>query len=435
MDINEFKELSNNYKTAQERQKLKDFLIDSQIHNNRKTIVFATPSETGTSFFRILEPAFSIIREHPEEFNIVYTENIAPAHFNIADLLILHRADSRHSLLIDVSKKWPKTNKRPLIIHDVDDNEFQLPKSHSMKDLWLTFKKDQHSLFAINNSDHINTTGRNLANVFLNYNKNVKIFRNYFNWKLPQWNREDLVIENKKKYKDKIVLGYCGLSSHEADLRKLSRIWKRIHDEFPETHFIISGIVTVDIMYQLQKNEDGSVSSKEQKVTDPTQTYRGRVTKYFEDFDQSRLELQDSKNLEDWGEFYTQYDINCVFVEQNTFNKCKSDIKLIEGLHYNNVPIFSDWGPYNEFYNNLPSNLKDDKIKCITENPNEWYDKISHIIKNIEHYRNYTKELKKYSDKISDIDSNIYGKIEYFNKIIEAHEDAEIKKTSKYIAF
>lgn len=434
MEINQFQELSNNYKNGEERNQLKSFLTDPKINNNRKTIVFSTPSETGTSFFRVLEPAFSIIRQNPDEFNIIYTEGITPAHFNIADLIVMHRADQRHTLLIEVAKKLPKTSKRPLILHDVDDNEFQLPKSHSMKDLWLTFKKDQHSLYAIKNSDYINTTGRNLANVFLTYNKNVKIFRNFFNWKLPQWNRNDLIIENKNKYKDKIVLGYCGLSSHESDLRKLSRIWKKIHDTFPNTHFIVSGIVTVDIMYQIEKNPDGSISSKEQKVTDPEHTYRGRITKYFEDFDQDRIELQDSKNLENWGEFYTQYDINCVYVEQNTFNKCKSDIKLVEGLHYNNIPIFSDWGPYNEFYYNLPNELKDDKIKCVTENQNEWVEKISHIINNIEKYRNYTKKLKEYSDKLSDIDFHINERINYYNEIIEKHDDNETKKTSKYIS-
>lgn len=376
---------------------------------------------------------FSMKRMFPDEFNLIYTESITPMHFTTADLLILHRADQRHSLLIDVAKKWPKTLQTKCIIHDVDDNEFQLPKSHSMKDLWLAFKKDQHSLFAIQNSDYLNTTGRNLAQVFQRYNPNVKIFRNYFNWKLPHWNRFDLVDESREKYKDKIVIGYCGLSSHESDLRKLSRIWKEIHDKYPQTHFIVSGVVKVDIMYNLSRNPDGTINSKEEKITDPSQTYRGRIMKIFEDFDQSRIEYQDSRNLEDWGEFYTQYDINCVFVEQNTFNKCKSDIKVVEGLHYGNIPVFSKWGPYEELYEKLPENLKDQNIACLSENKTEWVRKLSHWIENIDDGRKYAKELKVFTDNLSDIDVHIHEKVEYLQDILEKHEDKEILKISKYV--
>lgn len=433
MDLKEFQELSNTYTNGEERNKLKNFLTSPPVQNNRKTIVFSTPSETGTSFFRVLEPMFSMMRQHPDEFNLIYTEAITPAHFKIADLIVMHRADQRHSFLIDVAKKYPKTEKTKLVLHDVDDNEFQLPKSHSMRELWFAFKKDQHSLFAIQNSDHVNTTGRNLAQVFKKYNSNVKIFRNFFNWKLPHWNRQDLVLQNKEKYKGKVVLGYCGLSSHETDLKKLSRIWKVIHDKYPHTHFIVSGVVTVDIMYNLSKNEDGSIKSEEQKITDPEQTYKGRILKIFNDFDKDRIEFQDSKDLENWGEFYTQYDINCVFVERNTFNKCKSSIKVVEGLHYENIPVFSQWGPYEELYETLPVKLRNTNIACNTEGLNEWVSKISYWIENIDEGRKYVKDLKKFTDEFYDMDSNIGEKVAYFQEILEKHEDQETLKVSKYV--
>ena len=113
-------------------------------------------AETGTSHFRLLEPLFSMVRNFPNDFNLIYTEQITPSHLNVADLLVMHRADQRHSFLIDVTKKFPKTSESTLICHDVDDNEFQLPKNHSMRDMWLAYKKDQHSLYAIQNSDLIN---------------------------------------------------------------------------------------------------------------------------------------------------------------------------------------------------------------------------------------------------------------------------------------
>jgi len=436
MNLNEFQDLSNNYKNGEERGKLKNFLSSPEVFPNKITIVISTPSETGTSYFRLLEPIFAIIRNYPEEFNIVYTENITPDHFSVADIIIMHRADMKHSKLIEVAKKWPKTKKRPLIIHDVDDNEFNLAKNHSMRELWYSFEKDKHSIYAITNSDYIFTTGKGLQNAFRKYNTKISIFRNYFNWRLPQWNRWDLREKNQNEvYKDKIVLGYCGLSSHQDDIRKLSRIWKVLHDKYPNTHFIVSGVVKVDILYNLKKDENGKISAEEQKITDPSQTYKARIMKYFEDFDPNRVEFQDSKNLEDYGEFYTQYDINCVYIEKNTFNECKSDIKLIEGLHYENIPVFSNWGPYGDFFYHLPQDLKNDYIKVDSEDQNKWVEKLEYWINNLQEGKDYVKKLKKYSDELSDVDLHISERVKKIKELIDHHNEEEILKTSKYINF
>lgn len=433
MDIKEFQELSNNYKNGEERKKLKDFLVSPIIHPNKKTIVFSTPSETGTSYFRVLEPAFSILRHYPEEFNIIYTESILPVHLTVADIIVMHRADARHSKLIEVTKKWPKNKKRPFIIHDVDDNEFNLAKNHSMKDLWYAFEKDKHSLFAIKNSDFIFTTGKGLQKAFSRYNNNVKIFRNFFNWNLPQWNQWEKQKEFREKYQGKVVIGYCGLSSHQDDIRKLSKAWKTIHDKYPQAHFIISGIVKVDLMYNIIKNPDGTVQTQESKVTDPTQTYMGRVKKLFEDFDQSRIEYQESRGLEDYGDFYAQYDINCTYVEHNAFNSCKSDIKLIEGLHYESIPVFSDWGPYKDTFDIFPEHLKHKNLMCQTENANEWAEKIGYWIENLEEGKKIAKELRVFTDDLTDMDKHVAERVRYMNQLLDRHNEQEILKTSKYI--
>ena len=433
MDLKEFQELSNKYQNGEERNQLKQFLIAPPIHPNKKTIVFSTPSETGTSYFRILEPAFAFMRHYAEEFNIIYTEGVLPLHFTIADIIVMHRADQRHSKLIDVAKKWPRNRKTPLIIHDVDDNEFNLAKNHSMKDLWYAFEKDKHSLYAVKNSDYIITTGKGLKNAFTKYNPNVKIFRNYFNWNLPQWNMWDKQKEYQEKYKGKVVIGYCGLSSHQDDIRKLAKAWKIIHDKYPQAHFIVSGIVKVDVMYNLTRNPDGSVQTNESKVTDPTQTYMGRVKKLFEDFDQDRIEYQDSKGLEDYGEFYSQYDINCTFVEQNAFNSCKSDIKLIEGLHYGSIPVFSNWGPYQITYENMPKEVRNDNFICHTENDTEWARKIGYWIDNQEEGKRLASIMKTYTDDITDMDKHIAEKVEYLNQVLDKHTEEQINKTSQYI--
>ena len=125
-------------------------------------------------------------------------------------------------------------------------------------------------------------------------------------------------------------------------------------------------------MYNLKRDDKGNIITEEQKITDPEQTYAARIKKLFVDFDPTRIEFQDSKNLEDYGEFYAQYDINCVFIEKNVFNQCKSDIKVVEGIHYKNIPLFTNWGPYKELYDLLPEHEMKSAIKCETELEKEW---------------------------------------------------------------
>ncbi len=435
--IDRIAELSNKY-TADNRNEIKQLLASMPVMPDKKTIVFATPSETGTSYFRIFEVALSMIRNLADSWNIVYVEQITPIHFNIADMLVLHRCDATHSKLIKVRKAYPKNLKTPCIIHDVDDNEFNLNKSHSMKMFWETAKKDKHSIYALRHSDYITTTGKYIHDVFKELNHNVEIFPNMFNWRLPQWNMFDKQREYTKRYADKIVIGYAGLTSHTGDIKKLSRIWKVIHDRHPETHFIISGMATAVNMFDIQKTVKGDVKI-EQKAVD-SNSYRDSIASNFKDFDPDRIELQDSKPLEAYAEFYTQYDINCIYVEHNTFNKCKSDIKLIEGLHYGSVPICSDFGPYKQFFDNNPSMRK---FACTTERIEEWTDKLTMAI---EICKSKPKSERVNSEKIRLVDEINYDKIDndydidlhigdrdvFYNKLANEHGDKEVSRVSKF---
>jgi hypothetical protein len=62
---------------------------------------------------------YAIKRNYPDEFNIVYADaNIGPNHVKVADLLLFHRAGHLHDYVHRVMRVWPRTEKRPAIIHD-----------------------------------------------------------------------------------------------------------------------------------------------------------------------------------------------------------------------------------------------------------------------------------------------------------------------------
>ena len=225
------------YKDETQRDAVKQYFTQPEnLDFNKKTIVFSTPSETGTSFFRVFEPLRSLWKAFPDEVNYIYTENLQPNHVKLADVVIMHRCGNLHSHFLSVTRMWPKTEKRPYVIHDADDNEFNLPNTHPMKTLWMESGKDKMSLQSIKHSDCITTTTPKLKDTFEKFNDNVTIFPNMFDWDLPQWNYDK--IESRKEMlgdwfptDDKIIIGWAGLTSHFEDIKRMAPIMKAIHDK------------------------------------------------------------------------------------------------------------------------------------------------------------------------------------------------------------
>ena len=93
------------YKNLEEREELKNYFTQPpDMDMTKKTIVFSTPSETGTSYFRLFEPMKALWKAFPDEANYLYTENIQPNHMKIADTIIMHRCGNLHSHFLSVAR-------------------------------------------------------------------------------------------------------------------------------------------------------------------------------------------------------------------------------------------------------------------------------------------------------------------------------------------
>ena len=78
------------FKDLEDRNKIKEYFTSpNDLDLNKKTIVFSTPSETGTSYFRIFEPMRALWKSFPDEANYLYTENIQPNHLSLIHILTL----------------------------------------------------------------------------------------------------------------------------------------------------------------------------------------------------------------------------------------------------------------------------------------------------------------------------------------------------------
>jgi len=429
------------YSNAEQRNQIKKFFLNPKSFGEKPTVVFSTPSETGTSFFRIFEPLRALYKKYSDDIQIIYTENLQPNHIKIADCVVMHRCGTSHSHYLSVTKMWPKTKIKPLVIHDVDDNEFNLPATHPMKQLWEKAGKHKMSIHSLKNSDIVTTTTEKLYKTFRNFNDNVKIFRNQFDWELPQWNlnKEETRREMLGDWfptDDKIIIGWAGLTSHFHDIKRMAPILREIYKKYPNTHFVLAGMALKDTTVEVHE-ENGERKYKEVEIENEAEKYANKVRALFSDFDDSRIKLFDALPLEEYGKFYSLFDISLAYVEHNAFNSCKSEIKIVESLRYGCIPVFSEFGGYKEMWSNpqLPSDVKDKNFSIMTTSPRRWIEAISYWVENIEEGKKKALALKEYTDNIYNINNNIDDYFYYLRDNIELNRENQINLNAKYMEY
>ena len=430
------------YDNEEDRAKIKQYFSQPQdLDLNKKTIIFSTPSETGTSFFRVFEPMRSLWKAFPDECNYVYTENLQPNHMKIGDIVVMHRCGNLHSHFLSVSRMWPRTEKRPYVIHDADDNEFNLPNSHPMKTLWMESGKDKMSLQSIKHSDCITTTTPKLASTFKQFNKNVNIFPNQFDWELPQWSHNKDVVRREMLSEwaptdEKVIIGWAGLTSHFEDIKRMAPIMKEIHDKYPNTCFIIAGMALKDTQVEITRDEDGNKQFEEKEIENVAETYKGRIESLFSTIDPKRLKIFDALPLESYGKFYALFDINLAYIEHNAFASCKSEIKVVEGLHYGSIPVFSNYGGYKTMCDNVPSNISLKNFSINMTSPTPWINAISHHLDNYEEAVKRAGEFKELTDMTYDINKSAEERLHFYvNTAEQFQEDWYNNNIAKYIDY
>jgi len=425
IDLNK---INFNYSKAGELDEIRKYLEEQSFKNldkNKKTIFTSMASMTGTGLFRILIPLLATIKKYPEKYNYAYSEHEGfPIEWlKKTDLWIQHRAGSTNSMYLKFVKLFPVDSKKPVVIADFDDNEYNLPPTHPMRALWYESGKHQMALYQIGNSDYLSTTGKALQREFSKYNKyeNIKIFKNSFDWSLSQWNEPINDFEFP-------IIGWAGLTSHFEDLKKMSIILKIIHDKYPNVKFKVAGISPHDEFFNIKEDENGKKIFEKQNITDEKVTYKYRVTELFKDFDKDRIELMGILSHEEYGKFYNMWNLNLAYIEHNEFNRCKSPIKILESSVYKSINVYSNFGGYqNEFTNLAPLELKKELLKhCAlqTENISEWVNALSFWIENyksdlwdkvVEYQYNFVK-------KEFDIYNQIDERINFYDSILEKRE-------------
>lgn len=389
-----------NYLTWFSNQQLK-------IDPNKKTIGFLAPRDNGTAHFRIFEP-MRAMRRLSDEFNLVFYPDYEVPIDHKLDLCVFHVAHHRVLFtMIDM-----KNHSKARFVYDTDDY-FDVPKDHPSYTAWRTMKLKELNEKFLRDVDLVTVTTNELKRRYSWYNK-VAVVRNGFDFRLPCWNyNQDWLKE--KNAQGKIVVGWAGSPVHVKDLQIMSGFLKKIHDKYPHVHFVIAGLPHTEIYEKYVEDKDGKITVEKEERTENLDFHKN-VKEWFSGFDTDRLDLFLRADIMEYGKFYSMFNINLAYTRDDVFSRCKSEIKIIEGLAYNAVPVFSYMGGYKDYFDSLDG--KDWGVAVQVDGESMWVRKLSNVLDNYEYYRNYAVKLGKDARENYSIDRTAKQRLEMYKGMI-----------------
>jgi len=225
------------------------------------------------------------------------------------------------------------TNSR--LVLDLDDDPFNINVGHPN---YEHFKERQELYkYFIKEADHIICSTQLIADTVKPYNNKISIIPNSINRKI--WKN----IKKTRKKDKKIRIGWFGSGSHITDLPMTMEFMSEILEKYPQVEFHLAGIVTEKIGKDRVIHHIG--------------------TEGYQEYPQFIADMN--------------IDIAIAPLENNQFNRCKSNIKWLEHSMLKIPMVLSDVAPYSKSVDNY-------KTGFLAKNKNQWIKYLSWLIENKE---------------------------------------------------
>jgi glycosyltransferase involved in cell wall biosynthesis len=244
-----------------------------------------------------------------------------------------------------------------IVIVDIDD--YWLPtKEHPIQQLILQNKIHEKIIANLKVASYVMTTTEIFANEIRKYNKNVVVFPNAINPKESQFNEPTLP-------SDKVRVGWLGGSSHLHDLKLLDGMVSKLKPQQDKLQYYVCGFDTRGTVTEINR-ETGQETRRDIK---PEETVWVRYEEIFTDKykiitpnyktfldkfeDQEFIGWQSENYVRVWtkpatsyAKNYSKFDISLAPIVDHSFNRMKSQLKVIEAGFYKKALIASNVGPY-----------------------------------------------------------------------------------------
>lgn len=404
----------------------------------KKIKVLVVPSDrTGVSYFRSTNPHIALENKYPDEFHVDvdYEPNLNDDEFlKRYDIIHYHRTLGRYEQMPELLEKLK--NLGIVTIMDLDDYwspGIHHPAYYIIKNNGL----DKMILDNIKCAENITTTTSIFAEEISKYNKNVHVLPNAVDPTEKQFTP-------KLEPSDRIRIGWLGGSSHLKDLEILNGVVTKLRNDnlIDKIQFVLCGF---DIRGTHTEIDPVTKESKTRPIQ-PWETVWFRYEKIFTDdykivspeykeyllkYDQTEYPNVENeayrrvwtKPISTYASNYNLFDISLAPLEENIFNKVKSQLKVIEAGFHHKAIIAQDFGPYKIDLKNAIQygGGIDETANGILidthKNHKDWYSAIKKLIQNPELVKTLQNNLYEtvkdtYSmDKVTENRRDLYRKL------------------------
>lgn len=304
------------------------------------------------------------------------------------------------------------------IVFDIDDY-WMVDYTHPLRGNYDKLGIPANTEYILKNVDYVTTTTDNLATHIRRFNKNVAVLPNCVH-------PEDKQFLPRPIDNNRVRFGWIGGAHHKADLDAISENFCRLYkdSELKDKFQVCLG------GYNVGRAKDGQIKPNPEyanieknmscnyffKESDSTyMEYLMTYTPYMEhiSYDKNYRRIY-AQNVYNYGILYNEIDVALIPLCENEFNKCKSELKLIEAGAMGKAVIVSDTDPYKDWITHGKNGLK---VKG-SRNGIDWYLNMKKLIQEPNLRNDLAEGLKETVQEYFDMDTHNEARAELYKSLI-----------------
>jgi len=401
-----------------------------------KIKVLVVPSDrTGVGKFRSVDPHIFLQNLYPDEFHvdIVYDIDFNDINFwKQYPIVHFHRSIGQ-----DMDKSVDVINylnsQGIITICDIDD--YWLPgKEHPLHQIIVTNKIHEKIVANIKAAKYVTTTTTLFADEIMKHNPNVFIFPNAIDPNESQF-------KEKTPESDRLRVGWLGGSSHLHDLMLLDGMVAKLNDKKDKLQFVLCGFDTrgtiTEINQQTGEQKQRPIKPHESVWYEYEKIFTNNYSIVDEDYKNYLMKFENTsyenemdkhylrvwtKPVTSYAKNYSKFDVSIAPIKHHTFNKVKSQLKVIEAGFYKKALIASNYGPYTiDLTHCLKNgNFVDGNALLVDEqrNHSDWSKYIKKLIDNPNMVKDMGERLFEHVSERYDLRVVTKNRAEFYKSII-----------------
>lgn len=370
-----------------------------------KVLIIPTGQE-GVGYFRSIKPHTYLREQYPDEFDVHIEHDPTLADGNdewLLDYDLIHY----HNKLGEFEDQPALLNKLDqagvITVMDIDDY-WDLPTHHPNYLSFQAQKMHKKILESLKLARNVSTTTQLFADKIRQYNKRVFVLPNAID---PHERQFKFPLESSHRMR----IGWLGGSSHLKDLEILKGLVARLKNDglMDKIQFVLCGFTTKG-QAQVVNKKTGGIQQRpihphesqwyqyEKIFTDNYSIVSSRYKDFLMKFTQEEYpDVHNEAYRRVWSASigmyaanYRLFDIALAPLVENNFNKCKSQLKVLEAGFYKKAVIAQDFGPYqidgvNAVLHGGEWNTKGNMIMIDSaKNAKDWYKNIKRLVESPE---------------------------------------------------